>query len=79
MGIATPTATLSTVSNRDPSASAASSTGSYADTLVALPKLYTDLYARVKGSYATLAVPDYDPAVCLGMQPFTRHPSLSHA
>jgi hypothetical protein len=34
--------------------------------LVALPQLYTELYARVKGAYTCLAVPDFDPAVCLG-------------
>jgi hypothetical protein len=36
--------------------------------LVALPQLYTELYARVKGAYTCLAVPDFDPAVCLGKE-----------
>jgi hypothetical protein len=44
--------------------------------LVALPQLYTELYARVKGPYTCLAVPDYDPAVCLGKRYNTRLSSL---
>ncbi|KAG5178523.1 hypothetical protein JKP88DRAFT_261312 [Tribonema minus] len=37
----------------------------HAPRLVALPRLFTELYARVKGPYTALAHADFDPAVCL--------------